>query len=320
MVISHGGAVFAMARERGWAWRDVLDFSASINPLGPAPGVRASIENAIDEIVHYPDPYASRLVRALSDEWNVEPDCILAGNGATDLIHFVARTLRADKVTLVVPTFSEFHRAWPHASHVHTDDRWPDEGLLVLTNPNNPTGQPMHVPERRGLTLIDESFIEFTGWQSAIGSGCLVLRSLTKFQGIPGLRVGALAGPPDLMRSLRARREPWQVNVLAEAAALAALSDVEHARQTREYIARESERVAAAVSGFEGVSVAPPTANYVFARLSYPSEGLAQHLMEQRILIRVCSGMPGIEGEAVRFAIRKREDNDRLLEAWRNFR
>jgi threonine-phosphate decarboxylase len=274
----------------------------------------------MDEIVHYPDPYASRLVSALAAEWNVEPDCILAGNGATDLIHFFARTLRAEDVSLVVPTFTEFHRAWPDAALVHMDDRWPGDGLLVLTNPNNPTGLRMRVRERRGLTLIDESFIEFTGWPSAIGAGCLVLRSLTKFQAIPGLRAGAMVGPPDLMRRLRAQREPWQVNVLAEAAALASRTDIGHAQQTREYVGRESARVAAAVSKIEGVSVTPPAANYVFARLDYPADSLAQHLIERRILIRVCSAMPGIQGEAVRFAIRRREDNDRLLKAWREFR
>ena len=326
MVITHGGMLFAAARERGWGWRDLLDFSASINPLGPAPGVRRAIGDAVDEIVHYPDPYASRLVHALAEEWEVDPDCIIAGNGATDLIHFLARMLDAGPVTLVVPTFSEFHRAWPGARIVRTDQQWPDEGLLVLTNPNNPTGQAAVVQERSGLTLVDESFIEFTDLASALvreriysTERCLVLRSLTKFQAIPGLRVGAVVGPPDLMRRLRVRREPWQVNVLAEAAALAALRDKEHARVTREYVATEASRVFAAVSGLNGVHPLRPTANYVFAQLDYPAASVAEHLLEHRMLIRVCTGMPGIEGEAVRFAVRTHEENDRLIEAWSHF-
>lgn len=312
-MITHGGTVFATARQHGWSWRDVLDFSASINPLGPAPGVRPAIEAAMDEIVHYPDPYASRLVNALANQWNVEPECILAGNGATELIHFLARTLRAERVTLVVPTFSEFHRAWPDARLVRMEDSWPDDGLLVVTNPNNPTGRCVALRERRGLTLVDESFIEFTDLPSAIGSGRMVLRSLTKFQALPGLRVGALVGPPDVMRRLRVYREPWQVNVLAEAAALAAMTDREHARRTREYVAAERARVTAALGA------APSVANYVFVPLEYSADSLAQHLLDRRILIRVCTGMPGVDGEAVRLAIRTRSENDRLIEAWRDF-
>ena len=92
MVITHGGNLFAVARAHGSHWRDLLDFSASITPLGPAPGVRDAIITALDEIVHYPDPYAARLTEALATNWNVEPDAILTGNGATDLIHFLART------------------------------------------------------------------------------------------------------------------------------------------------------------------------------------------------------------------------------------
>ena len=319
MVITHGGAVFATARERGLAWRDVVDFSASINPLGPAPRVRAAIADAIDEIVHYPDPYASRLIAALSREWHVEPECILAGNGATDLIHFFARTVNTRGVTLVVPTFSEFHRAWPEAVHVQIADTWPDEGLLVLTNPNNPMGQAVRVRERSGLTLVDESFIDFTDWQSAIGTGCLVLRSLTKFHAMPGLRVGALVGPPGLMRRLRACREPWQVNVLAEAAALAALRDREHATRTREFVHKEAARLFAEISALDGAEPLRPTANYVFSVLSYPAARLAEYLMDRRILIRVCTGMPGVHGEAVRVAVRTRKENSRLMEAWREY-
>ena len=377
MVITHGGTVFAAARERGWGWREVLDFSASINPLGPAPGVRRAITEAVDEIVHYPDPYASRLLHALAEEWGVEPDCILVGNGATDLIHFVARTLEPGPVTLVVPTFSEFHRAWPGAGLVRIEECWPDDGLLVLTNPNNPTGQAAAVQERRGLTLVDESFIEFTSSRSALLAGrdplphgrgseraaegtaaegmraegrasggaragegqgvasgvacaggyraatvrerCLVLRSLTKFQAMPGLRVGAVVGPPDLMRWLRERREPWQVNVLAQAAALEALRDKEHARVTREYVTEEADRVFRAVSELHDVRPWRPTANYIFAELHYPAARLAEHLLEHRMLIRVCTAMPGIDGEAVRFAIRTREENNRLLQVWSEF-
>ena len=145
MRVTHGGGVFAAARELGCDWRDILDFSASINPLGPAPGVRTAIIAALDEIVHYPDPYGSRLQHALAAEWGVDPDCMMVGNGATELIHFLARVWR-EKVTLAVPVFSEFHRAFPDAAFVDVNAIWPDDGLLVYHESREPHGPGNWVP------------------------------------------------------------------------------------------------------------------------------------------------------------------------------
>jgi threonine-phosphate decarboxylase len=321
-MITHGGRVFEVARAHGWDWRDVIDFSASINPLGPSPRVRPAIAEAMDRIVHYPDPYAERLTARLSEHWGVDPDSIIAGNGATELIHFLARVLPSTDVTLAVPVFTEFHRAWPDARYVAASDadRWPDDGLLVITRPNNPTGEFPNIPRRHGLTLADESFIDFTGHPAASpASKVLILRSLTKFYALPGLRLGALIGPVELIAELRKRREPWQVNVLAEAAALASIGDAVHARRTLEYIATERERMMAALGDLPGVTVQPSCANYLFAKLAYPASQLAEWMAKHRVIIRKCTGWLGVEGEAVRIAIRRESENARLLDLWRSF-
>ena len=316
MVITHGGDLFAVARARGSDWRKLLDFSASINPLGPAPAVRQAVIAALDEIVHYPDPYATRLTQALAAHWNVDPDAILTGNGATDLIHFLARVWPQETTSLVVPTFSEFHRAWPHAKHVTTV--WPDHGLLIVTNPNNPTGQLTYVPDRHGPTLVDESFLEFTEEPPTVHA-TLRLRSLTKFYAIPGLRAGALIGPPDLIRRLKTHREPWTLNVLAEAAVLASLRDPSHAARTREFVGRESRRMYDHLAKLRGVYPEMPAANFVYATLDYDASALCRHLLARDMLIRDCSDMPGIEQPAVRVAVRTMAENDRLIEAWETF-
>ena len=315
MPVTHGGDIFEAAEKLGCDWRDILDFSANINPLGTAPGVREAITAAMDEIVHYPDPYSSRLQRALAQEWNVEPDCILTGNGATELIHFVAQVWR-QPVSIVVPAFSEFHRVFPKASLRSTTSEWPEAGLLVITNPMNPTGEAIEFPTRRGLTLVDESFIEFTDLPTSIGQA-LVLRSLTKFHAIPGLRVGALIGPAELMQQWKAFRAPWQVNTLGQAAALAALNDKEHQQATRDFIREERDRLL----GFElpRVNIKPSCANYLFVELDYNADQLCSYFLEHRILIRNCTNWPGIPGQAVRVAIRTREENDKLFDLWRTF-
>jgi threonine-phosphate decarboxylase len=316
MHVTHGGRLFEAARELGCDWRQILDFSASINPLGPAPGVREAIVAALDEIMHYPDPDGTRLKHALAEQWSIDPECILIGNGATELIHFVARVW-GDGVTLAVPVFSEFHRAFPDAALVSVNAAWPDDGLLVYTNPVNPTGEAIEYRDRRGPTLIDESFIEFTDLRSCLGHA-LVLRSLTKFHALPGLRVGALAGPADLIRRWREKREPWQLNVLAEAAALVAIHAREHHRLTREYVRDERERVIASLEQLRPGSTRPSLANYILMRVpSGLSTVITAQFRKHRILVRDCGGWPGVPDGCLRLAIRTREENDRLLECWK---
>jgi threonine-phosphate decarboxylase len=322
MTVTHGGNLFGIARERGWDWREVLDFSASVNPLGPPPGVRDAIVDALDEIVHYPEPHAARLAEALSDVWNVDPDRILIGNGATELIHFLAHVWRVAETTLVVPTFSEFHRAYPDASWAPAEspDSWPEDGLLILTRPNNPVGVDTYVPGGRpGPLLVDESFLDFTDLASSIDNADILLRSLTKIYAIPGLRAGALIGPAELVRTWRAQRDPWQLNVLAEAAVLASLRDTAHVNLTRDYVADERKRLWPLLKELEGINAIQGRANFYFVKLHYRSADLCAHFLEHKIIVRNCTGWLGIEGEAVRFAIRTRDDNDRLMRLWREF-
>ncbi len=323
MKVAHGGNLFAICRERGWDWRDVLEASASINPLGPPEGAREAIINALDRIVCYPEQSPAQLAEKLAAEWRVHPEQILLGNGATEVLHFYARVRLQNRVALAVPTFSEFHRAWPKAELVPWNDpsNWPRDALLAYTQPNNPIGRiaPPVTSWPAGL-LIDESFIEFTGAESAVertagDDGLLVLRSLTKFYALPGLRIGALVGSRKMISGLRAFREPWQVNVFAEAAALAAVEDRDHARRTVEFVTAERARMAERLADIRGLKAATSCANYVFAYMEHSAANLAEWLLDRKILIRVCTGTPGIRGEAVRFAIRTRPENERLLDA-----
>lgn len=318
MNIQHGGNLFAAARARGWDWREVLDLSASINPLGPPPGVREAILDAMDRIVHYPERHPSVLAEKLGELWGVDPDGILLGNGATDLLHFYAR-VAPQSVTLVVPTFSEFHRAYPDARLVRWDEPWPRNGLLVLTRPNNPLGILPAVPDTGQPLLVDESFLEFTGASSATGHpNALVLRSLTKFYSLPGLRIGALIGEPAVIAGLRNQREPWQVNVLAEAAALAAIADPDYARGSAAWISAERAWVWEQLQHFPTLRPIRSCANYVLVYCDR-SAPLCEWFLDRRILLRDQTGTPGLDGDCFRFAIRTREENSRFFAHLREY-
>jgi len=318
----HGGNLFAICRERGWDWREVLDLSASINPLGPPPGVREAIVASLDRIAHYPERQAGRLSARLAEAWGVEPDQVLAGNGATDLIHFLAREWSEENVVLAVPTFGEFHRAWPRARQARLEDLPPD-GLAVVATPNNPTGEWHDLRRWDRPLLADESFLDFTQRPSlAPLTRCrrdlLVLRSLTKFYALPGLRVGAVVGHSEVVARLRQRREPWQVNVLAEEAVLAALADREYAERSRALVACERAWLAEALGQLRGVQVAPSEANFLLVYVAEAAR-MCRWFLERKVILRDCTGWPGLQREAVRLAVRTRAENCRVVSTMQEY-
>src|SRR5262249_5737319 len=146
-----------------------------------------------------------------------------------------------------------------------------------------------------------------------------ILRSLTKFYALPGLRIGALLASAEQVRRWRSDREPWQVNVLAEAAAMAAIADEEFSRRTLDFVSSERTWLAEQVASIRGAHPGPSQANYLFVSLDHAAAPLCRHLLEKRILIRDCTSCPGVDGEAVRIAVRTRAENQRLIATWREF-
>ncbi|GAI26503.1 unnamed protein product, partial [marine sediment metagenome] len=107
----HGGNVEEIARKYGLREERIMDFSANINPLGSPSKVIKTLKENLDKIARYPDPEAIDLRKALSKYLKVNPENIIAGNGAVELIHLISRTLRPKKALIVVPTFSEYEFA-----------------------------------------------------------------------------------------------------------------------------------------------------------------------------------------------------------------
>ena len=333
MTSTNSGNLFAICRERGWDWRQVLDLRSSSNPLGPAPGVGPAIQAASELIGHYPERSPERLEEACGKAWGVPPELVLAGSGASELLHYVARTGWQGPAAIVIPGWTQFAEVFPHALRVPLaqPEKWPQRGLLAFSQPVDPTGEEFPefslrhaIASREGPVLIDESYIEFTNLPSAIHlcgqhPNLLVLRSLSPFYALPGLRVGALVGSPDWINRLRRRRGPWPVSLLAEAAAAAALADKAHAERTRVLITEERNWLLEMISGLDALRPAASIANFIFAATTCPAQEICDWFLERQILLRNCTGRPGIEGEAIRFAVRTRAENKRFVAAAAEF-
>ena len=360
----HGGNVYAAARALRCPLDRVVDFSASINPLGASPRALRAIIQARRLVQHYPDPECVMLRRALATHWHCNPDQIVVGNGSTELIHLLPSALRICHLLVLGPTFSEYANAIlkaggkvstiladrtdayapPIARAIdalcatrRSQRREPRIDAVVLCNPNSPTGQSSHIDRikelarvtgRRGVWLIiDETFAEYCEERSILPSldgvrRVIVLRSFTKFFGLPGLRAGYLVTKADTARRIRAHQAPWSVNTLAQTAAAATLQDIRHARHSRSYVQRERARFSMRLGRLPGCIVFPSYANFLLLELprGRRAQALTSHLGRRGLLIRDCSSVPGLNNRTVRIAVKTKADNDRLVRSlWKWF-
>lgn len=346
----HGGNVFAIARSLCVSPEDILDFSASINPLGPAPGVREALVSAFNRLVHYPDSDCTELREALAQSHGVEPSNICVANGSTQLIYLLPRLAPGKRALVIAPAFSEYANAlardgWKVEHFIlesANDFSVPSDrlekrvrdgfDLLILGNPGNPTGRLYPLSEVRELDricraagcflVLDEAFMDFCEEESAKHyaterDGILVLRSMTKFYALPGMRLGYAIGNAATVARLAVLREPWSVNTPAQAAGLASLADPEYAAVTRKLVISGRAHLSAGLAAIPGFSPFPSTANYLLVKIAggKPAEELAVRLLKELILIRVCGNFSGLDDHFFRVAVRSREENDRLLAA-----
>lgn len=343
----HGGNIYDVARTTGVEPGDIIDFSASINPLGTPRQIKRAIRDHLRDIEHYPDPDSLQLRNRLSETFNVDPSLVFCGNGCTELIYLLPRALPFARVLIPQPTFNEYERACRAARAPCTvlpyplleSDNFDIEPVklirqalkeradaVFLCNPNNPTGRTVEraaLEEAAALAaqggiyfIIDESFIEFTSEASAVAltegnPWIIVLRSMTKFYALPGLRLGWGVFPSRAASALTARREPWSVNALAQAAGLTALDLTGHRDRTHAFLSRQKVRLE---KGFKdlGIDYVPSHANYYLLRCRR-APLIIKGLEEHNILMRGCSGFTGLGDRYIRVAVKRKRENDILL-------
>lgn len=345
----HGGNLERAMEKYGISSEEIIDFSANINPLGFSSKTRETIIKNLDRLSHYPDPECKEAKKEISHYFKIDYENIILGNGSTELIYLIVQTLNPKKVLIPVPTFCEYERALNNNNVsinfyklkekqeflVSIDEIIPQLAgidLVFLCNPNNPTGT--FLPKKEMLTLVkevqkrkiflvlDEAFIDLYEEESLIKEvkknydHLIILRSLTKFFGLPGLRIGFVASSPKLIENLEAQKIPWSVNCLAQIAVREILRDEKFINKSKSFLLEEKEFFYQELSNIEGWKVYKPSANFIFIKLlgNISSEGLMEQLAKKGILIRDCSNFRGLEeGKFIRVAVRTRKENIKLL-------
>ncbi len=363
----HGGNLVWAAAIAGCPQDAILDFSASISPLGPPHSSLAAISSQLGYLKHYPDPNYSELKMALSHFHQLPSEWILPGNGSAELLTYVGRECSQFAATaLITPAFGDYYRAlaaydakvleFPFSlarqNHAEKQGDWEDrekvylteplsslpvtlsvlstKHSLLLNNPHNPTGKLWSrqaiVPylEELPLVVVDEAFMDFLPPdqdQSLIDMvaeypNLVILRSLTKFYSMAGLRLGYAIAHPDYLRRWEGWRDPWSVNTLAAAAAVAALDDRDFQQRTWEWLAPTRYKLFQDLASLPKLEPLPGAANFLLVRTQYNITQLQERLLkEHQILIRNCQSFPELGDNYFRVAVLSNEDNQRLIKA-----
>ena len=341
----HGGNLAWAAATAGCSEEAILDFSASISPLGPPASAIAAIQAHLGNLSSYPDPDYRDLRLALGQVHKLPPEWILPGNGSAELLTWAGWDLAKLATTcLVTPAFGDYWRALKaFGAKVQSCPIFLDEELgtpsfpaslstcgLLLNNPHNPTGclfsRSAIIPylERFALVVVDEAFMDFLPpeQEQSLSSlvqaypNLVVLRSLTKFYSVPGLRVGYAIAHPERLKRWQQWRDPWPVNTLAAAAAVAIVQDLAYQNQTWAWLPPARAALFQGLAQIPFLQPYPSAANFLLVRSQKPSSEVQQRLLKHhQILIRDCLSFPELGDRFFRLAVRSSQDNERLLQA-----
>jgi threonine-phosphate decarboxylase len=356
-MIVHGGNIYELSARAGCSPDEILDFSASINPLGPPPGLNEIMTGCFNRLESYPDIHNRVLIEAVSKFHEIDPEYIAVANGSTELIYWLPRALGVTKALVALPTFGEYVKAFElHGTTLQRLFTRPEElfqpraedlaatlqngafDAVLLTQPASPSGSLLddetidwitreRSAARDTFFIVDEVFIDFCEQASLKrfldkAPNIAIIRSFTKFFALPGLRIGYLLAQPRVIAKVRDHLPPWSVNALAQAAGAYCLTQDQYRTKTLDVISKERQRLAGELSSIDGFDVLPARANYLLVRMDRGLKTASRLKMDiferDRILIRDCGSFEGLDDRYFRTAVRLPDQNDRLLSALRH--
>ncbi|MCW4000929.1 MAG: histidinol-phosphate aminotransferase family protein [Candidatus Bathyarchaeota archaeon] len=352
----HGAEVYGAAQQTGRRITEILDFSSSVNPLGPSQKALDAAKAAFSEIAAYPDSNSNALREAIASRFaGITKDNLVMGNGSTELMYLFAEAFLkpGEKALMSAPTFGEYeaavHKTGQQVKFVKLSSslqvdaeafkrELADAKIAFLCNPNNPTSKLIPQPvltdvletalQRDVLVFLDEDFLEFIDDEKERSMiyhldrypNLFVLRSFTKIFGLTGLRVGYGVTSKEIANVLLCAKIPWNINCLGQAAAAASLADEEHLAVTKALIQKEKAYLAEQLSKFQGFKFEFPDANFFFIDIheaGVTAAALKQKMLSEGILIRDCASFRGLDEFYIRVAVKTHLENTHLIEAFK---
>lgn len=337
-----GKPIEEVARERGLKPEDIIKLASNENPLGPSPKALAAMAEACKETHIYPDGGSYKLRNAIASKFGLDMSNVILGCGSNEVIEFIGHAflkegdnvITAEHAFLVYKLMAKVFGAEtievPDPGYVHDLDAMaaavtPRTKEIFIANPNNPTGTLVtqeqidrfmdKVPENV-VVVFDEAYYEFldnppdTLKYVREGRNVIVLRTFSKIQGLAGLRIGYGLGPAELINVLQRTRQPFNINSIAQAGALAGLLDDEHQAKTKR-ITDEGRTYLQTQFGEMGLEYIPSYANFVLVKVGDGNE-VFRKMMDKGVIVRAMAAykLP----EWVRISIGTMEQNQRCIE------
>ncbi len=355
--VSHGGDIWGFSRKYNIPLEEALDFSGPINHLGPSPKALETAEKNVKLIKFYPDPNPVELHKNIAEYVNqsgINADNIILGNGSIELIYMITEIFSKTnfKAVVPVPSFTEYEKAalrlGGQTVYVQLQQDFsmdnekikkaitPDTKIVSICNPHSPSGKLYlknevldlveYCQKKDVIFSIDENYIEFTNReQTETLAGCVnkyenlfVIRSVTKFYGMPGIRFGYGVAAKSLINKLLDIRQPWSINGLAGLVTLAAFSDKEFIKNTKHTITQERIKFTEQLKEIPGLQVFPSDANFLLVKIinnKSTSTKIKEELAKLGMLIRDCCTFVGLDNTYFRVTVRSDKDNQKLVNA-----
>ena len=351
MTFGHGGNIYEVARQYKCRPSDIIDMSSNINPLGPPPGLLDFLNDNLSKITRLPEIDNQDTIKSVAEFLALEPERLLVGNGTTEFIYLIPRALEIKKSLIVGPTYSDYQDALnrnqvPASIFLagESEGFQPDLNRIskclnqfdtvYLCNPNNPTGVLLsherlyHLcqshPEVR--FIVDESYLPFvlnaekeTMLKSGL-SNVLVLLSISKIFGIPGLRIGFVIANQNHIKKIRQHLLPWSVNSLAQEAVrfLAGRKKQIEAflQKTRTFCEKQRLQFHDMFKSSPNIKLYPGRTPFILAKLALDlsARNVRCQLAEELLLIRNCENFQGLSDHFIRISLKTPETN-RLMGA-----
>lgn len=349
----HGSDFEKIEELFGVKQEDIISFSANVNPLGLSPLLKKSLAKQMDVLCRYPDREYTALRTTIATYCDTTLASIFVGNGSTELISLIISLIKPKKAIIFAPTYSEYEHEvtlsggesiyfpMDEANEFSYDSSclYPmlteEMDMLILCNPNNPTGNTigisdldalLHVCDEKNIfVMIDETYMEFVINYKNITAVSLtkkyqnlaIIRGISKFFACPGLRLGyTITTNKELLSNCKEKQNAWSINSLAEVAGRVMFTDTAYISATQTLINTERDRVINILKRIPTLHVFPATANFCLIKILCPNitaSTVFEIAIRQGLMIRDCSSFSYLDSSFFRICFMRKKDNNRLL-------
>lgn len=341
--LGHGADLEHMANIYKKDTSKIIDFSSNINPI-IIDNIEKYIIESIDKCRSYPDIYYTNLRNNISKYINIKPEFIIPGNGATEIIYLLMKSIE-NRIAILNPTFSEYERSArlnnlevinlnlmkdndfniDLSNIVENIDKFDS---LFICNPNNPNGKVKNLDflvdiiiKHNKLLIIDETFMEFVEDEAKYSlikyidkyENIFILKAVTKFFGLPGLRLGyGITSNKEIIKNIYKYKEPWTINSFAENLSNYIFFDKEYLKKSKSYYIKERNYMLKELKRIDKLYAYDTDTNFILIKL----KGLKSYKLKEKlfkeadILIRDASNFIGLDDSFIRVAIKSHKENE----------